>query len=81
MTSREIAAETAHKHGLTLADLTGPCRKPFLCMVRREAMYQVRTETDLSWRAIARIFNRTKQSVMYHVRNHGKLLEQMKGIG
>lgn len=67
-TMRQIAADVAEQHGLTLGDLCGRSRVEFVADVRRMAMLAVHQQTKFSLPQIGRFFNRDHTTVLYALR-------------
>ena len=69
---RRILRETADKHGLTVADLTGPSQKQRPAHARQEAMWRMRTELNMSFPRIGARLNRHHTTAMFAVEQHGR---------
>ena len=72
---RRILIEVAQKHGLTVADITGPSRKHRLMPARWEYYYRAVAETDKYISAISRAVNRDHSclphAVVEYARHYG----------
>ena len=64
---RRILIEVAQKHGLSVADITGPSRKHRVLPARWEYFYRATAETDKYVNAIARAVNRDHSCVCHAV--------------
>ena len=76
-----ILAEVARKHGLDVAEMTGPARDWCTVHARHEASYRLRSETDLSSPAIARLLGvKDHTTVLMGARSHAARLEKEHGV-
>ena len=74
---RQIILETAIKHGVTEAEILGPCRTKKYVDARHEAMWRARQERpDLSLPQIGNAFRRDHTSILSAVRKMDKKIEQ-----
>lgn len=72
-TMREIAAQVAAKHGLTVSDLKGPRQLRGIAHPRQEAMWRMRRELNKSLPMIgAFLGDRDHTTVLHGVRAHAK---------
>ena len=92
---RRVLIEVARKHGLAVADLTGPRRARKIVAARQEAYYRMRTETMLSLLQIGqRLGGKDHTTVLYGIRRyeaitggaptrktHGARREPVWGVG
>ena len=69
---RRILIEVAQKHGLSVADITGPSRKHRLMPARWEYYYREVAETDKYISAISRAVNRDHSCVPHAVVEYAK---------
>ena len=75
---RRIKQEVAEKHGVTVADLEGPSRRPACARPRHELMWRLRRETPLSYPAIGRrLGGRHHTTVLNGVRLHQRGLDEL----
>lgn len=58
----------ATTHGISVADLTRPCRKKPLATIRHDAMAYVREVTGLSFVDVGLLFNRDHTTIMHGVK-------------
>jgi len=63
----EVIAAVAERHGLTSADLIGPCRNSEIVTARCAAMYELRW-AGFSLPAIGRFLKKDHSTVMYALR-------------
>jgi chromosomal replication initiator protein len=69
MSPAHIISIVAVRHGLTSAEITGPCRLKHVSFARHVAMWLVRSRLHYSYPAIARAFRRADHTtVIYAVR-------------
>ena len=68
--ARAILTQVALRSGYTVDDLKGPYRNENIVLARHEAYYRIRTETTLSYTAIAKIIGRDHTTIMAGVRKH-----------
>lgn len=79
MTLRQILEEVAAEYGLTISDLTGPCRERHIAWPRQKAMYRARKETMLSMPAIGhRLGGRDHTTILHGARAHERRLSEGK---
>ena len=75
---REILAEVAYKHGLTVGEVVGPRRLRKHALARFEAAWRMRQPTDYghvaSFPQIGRWLDRDHTSIMHMVRRHEAVL-------
>jgi chromosomal replication initiation ATPase DnaA len=65
----EVLARVAFEHGLTVGDLTGPCKRKEYVAARWQAMKAIKTEfPDDSFASIGRLFKRDHTTVMHALR-------------
>ena len=70
-----ILHRVAKKHGVTVADIRSPSRRPFLVRARQEAAYEIRTQRKLSLPQIAVLLGgRDHTTVLYGIKRHAELL-------
>jgi chromosomal replication initiation ATPase DnaA len=66
----EIIARVAFEHGMTVADLTGPCRRKEYVHARWQAMKAIRAQFPKdSLAEIGRLFNRDHTTVIHALRS------------
>ena len=63
---KAIQREVADKYGITVADLTGPCRRRVYAWPRQEAIWRCRQETPMSLPDIARRFGGRDHTTAIH---------------
>lgn len=72
--AKSIIKQVALRHGHTVNDLLGRYRNVNIVLARDEACYRIRTETTLSYTAIAAVMgNRNHSTIMSAVRRHAEL--------
>lgn len=70
---RLIKALVAQRHGLTVADLEGACRKKRVVVARHEAIYIAASRTHLSYVQIGRLMGgRDYTTVLSGIQRHAK---------
>lgn len=75
VTFNQILRDTANKYGLTVEDLTGPCRRRYVAWPRQEAMWLARQYTSMSLPEIGRrLGGRDHTSIIHGERQHEKRL-------
>lgn len=68
-TAKAIAIQVADRHGLTLEDLRGPCRRREVAWPRQEAMAAVYANCRVSLPWVGRFFgNRDHTTVLHAIR-------------
>ena len=78
MTSREIIAAVAARHGLTPADLTGPSRRRYIAWPRQEAMARLQVQLGWSTPRIGRALgDRHHTTVMHGIRAYTARLQEI----
>lgn len=70
MTAFQIQSEVAHKHGLDRHRMIVGPKTPDLVMARAEAMFRCRTELEMSYPAIGRVFCKHHTSARDAVISH-----------
>lgn len=70
MTSKEIVAQVAARHGVSVDDLIGPSRQRTITRARHEAMWLMRQATTRSLPSIGRVFRRHHTTVLFGIREH-----------
>jgi chromosomal replication initiation ATPase DnaA len=74
---KRILEETAEKHSIRVADLTGPYRHREFSWPRQEAMWRMQRETRMSMPAIGRrLGGRDHTTVLHGIRQHQKRLDE-----
>ena len=69
-----LAAALAKARGLTVADLTGYCRKRPTAWARQDLQYALRSELEMTIQRIADFTNRDTSTVQYGInRSKGRL--------
>lgn len=77
-TIRRLMREVAEKHGVAVADLEGPSRRPAFTRPRQELMWRLRREARLSYPAIGRrLGGRHHTTVLHGVRAHQRGLDAL----
>jgi hypothetical protein len=75
-----ILSEVAKKHGVSVDDIKGKSRKPYISNARFEAAYRLRREVGFSFNRIGIILGRRDHSTIIHaVRTHAKRLQSGNG--
>lgn len=70
LTMRQVIADVAEKHGVTVAQLQGSSRERSLSYARQEAMYEARRITQKSLPLIGQYLNRDHTTILHGVRAH-----------
>ena len=77
-TMREIVAETARKHGVTVNEIMSDSRRMCIVMPRREAMWLCHALTSNSVSAIARFFSRDPTTVLHAIDKYEEHLAEVR---
>lgn len=76
-----IAAEVAHRHGVTMADMVSHRKDKRSCLARHVAMWRMRRETPLTTPQIGRILGgRDHTSVLHGVKRIDQLIADGKVV-
>lgn len=76
--ARDIIAEVARRHGITVDAMTGPKRYPDYVAARWEAMSIIRKELGYSFPRIGALFNRDHASVIYALRGGRPISDEQR---
>jgi chromosomal replication initiation ATPase DnaA len=68
----QVAHEVAHKHDLTLSELTSHDLHARLVVARQAAMYELALKTTYSYKAIGRRLDRDHSTVIKGIAQHCK---------
>lgn len=69
----KLLAEIAHKHGLTVAHITGKSRKAAICHARHEWFFRARQELEMSLPNIGRRTGfRDHSTVIHGIHQHAR---------
>jgi hypothetical protein len=71
---KDIVAEVAEQHKVTVLDIMSARRNRTIVAARQEAMYRLRHETPLSSAQIGRLLKRDHTTVLWAVERHGAML-------
>lgn len=73
LSSAEIIAQVAHKHGLRVAEVKGDTRTVPIVAARQEAYWRLREERQLSWAQIGKLLGgKDHTTVLHGYRMHTK---------
>jgi hypothetical protein len=73
---QQILKEVAEKHGVTVKDIKGKCRKLKCIRPRHEAAYRIRMEQGFSLPQIGRVLGfRDHTTILHGIRRYAKKLE------
>ena len=73
--SNEIIYRVAQKHGVSVADLKGQCRKHMFVRARQEAAYEIREQRGLSLPQISKMLgDRDHTSILHGIKRHTAFL-------
>jgi hypothetical protein len=71
--TQQILKEVAEKHGITIQDLKGPCRRLKYALPRHEAAYRIVKELGFSLPKTGRVLGkRDHTTILNSVRKHAK---------
>ena len=74
-----IMREVCARHGVTVVDLRGKCRKAALALARHELAYRLRNETSYSFQQIGNVMGgRDHASVISSIRRYKLLMDAGK---
>jgi len=79
---KQIKAEVAKKHSVTLKEMDGPFRNRHIVRARQEACYRMKTETTMSYPEIGRRMGGIDHTTVIHgYRKHAaRLIEEMRAV-
>lgn len=63
---RQIVAEVAARHGVTVAEIIGPRRLKYIVHARQEAMYELRQRTSFSYPHIGQLLGERDHATVIH---------------